>query len=393
MDHASASTDQCTYDQFPPTQSQPVVGSIDWFLGLGLGLPAAVPGAPWYWIAFAAMLVAIIRWRFDDRLALIRLGLCVACMVIAILANIFSPYADMLRVSTVLPSILFFSFFLFGNGVRDRLSLLHGFTLSVTIYAGIVVAAFFYLEIYSNGLQLYVLPAKRLWGYSLFYDWPNMLSIIFGLGCLVNYLIFRRKWWGALTLFAAIVTTSRSVAIAIALLMVFAAYKALSSGRFMYQFLVLVAIVGIIAMLGWAGDNLTDAAAVINRISKTGDREIVYQLALDLMAQNPLLGIGSVQYGAISNYVESFHNSYLKVGTRFGIFGLFLFIFLIIPLRVRKDLKFEYILLIVYLPILGLVQDALQHPHLALLQSVFIVSAANGFVDRFSDRPFSLQKA
>ncbi len=381
MRHENASLRQRKSSNVTRTRLRPVIGSVDWFLGLGLGLPIAIPEAPWYWIAFAVMGLAVIRWTFNDFLALIRLALCAACVVYAIIANIFSPYADMFRIGTVLPSILFFVFYLFGHGTRDRLSLLHGFAFAVTIYAGVVVFSFFYLKIYADGLQLFILPAKRVWGDSLFYDWPNMLGIMLGLGCLVNFFIFRRWGWGALTLLAAVVTTSRSVVVAIAILMGFAIYKALRSGRLIYQILMFIAIASVITLLIWAGDNLADAAAIVTRISKTDDREIVYRLALDLMAQNPLVGIGSVQYGAISDYVESFHNSYLKVGTRFGVPGLLLFILLVMPLKIGRNTNLELMLLLGYLPILAMVQDALQHPHLAMLHSVFIVMAARGFKD------------
>lgn len=100
-----------------------------------------------------------------------------------------------------------------------------------------------------------------------------------------------------------------------------------------------------------------------SRFSEADDRFEVYQLTLTEIINNPFLGVGSTKL----YYYEHSHNSYIQVLYKYGLFALFVWLFLLY-LVFFKNLKWlNNIEFIIFFLIISVSQIGLQNPNLLLV--------------------------
>ncbi|CCF20875.1 membrane protein of unknown function [Pseudorhizobium banfieldiae] len=246
----------------------------------------------------------------------------------------------------------------------------------MAVQAALIIVASVFLLPWWAGMLVFSVPEFRLWGADIFPDWPNffaaMLCIAF-----IAAMTFQRRWLvGLLCLMAAILTTSRTVFLAVAIFLAW--HVMLRQQRYTAIRLaaVITASIGAAALLTilLAGTFDSEFAARLLLIS---DRLAILWSSIDLMLESPLTGVGGVllDYRVGHLGAASFHNSYLEVVVRTGLIGLAIYMTLILlPLFL---LRWSDTLIPLALFILAgsMFQNLLRHPHIAIVFSVVIAWA------------------
>lgn len=358
---------------------QPDVQSsrFEWCLGFLLGLPFAVPAPPMYVIGFACFLIAPLysrTWRTSpgSRTEL----LVLAIVILALGSNavgVIDGDIDALRVFT---TSFFFVLFLFPAFITDTRSLFHGFCASMLIWALLVIIFAFQLGIFENGLLLFSMPEFRLWGSELFPDWPNYMAFLLMLACLVNILAFRRHWHALIICVAALLTTSRTPLIGLGLLIACVSIVGLFKVS-REKFILMPIAILILTFSVYVLSDIQIDDNFLGRLLVFEDRDDTYSFALDLVQQAPWIGHGSILLDESIGFFghASFHNSYLDIAVRHGLFALLVFLALLLPSR--KEIKIGgvgFLVIYLYFVIGSLFQNFLKHPHIVMLFAAFLYS-------------------
>lgn len=347
-----------------------------WWLGFLLGLPFSYPAPPLYWLGFVCLTAGLVRGVASPTPTDMLRGLFVGLLIaMALLSNIVGLLRANLDAVRVLTTSFFFLFFLFGPTVRYRRSLLDGFVQCMLLVAVLVITAAVALRIDEQGPLLFSVPELRLWGSPYFPDWPNYLAFLLSLAFMLNVLLFHRNVAAGVQLIAALLTTSRTPLISLALM--FAA-GALLVGR-SSPVKTIATVCALVAALGYLSGAFEFEGDLVQRLFVFEDREDIYTFGLDMLSTSPLLGYGAVLLDKSVGFdgQPSFHNSYLDIALRHGLVALLLFIYLLIPpgrnLRVG-GIRFAAVLLLFLIG--SLFQNFLKHPHIILLYATLIGAGA-----------------
>lgn len=364
-----------TLDACRPGQIANADTRFAWCVGFLLGLPVAVPAPPLYVIAFACFLVALLRWRPGPlRAGVVReLGL-MTLIVLALFSNVAGLIRNDIDAMRIITTSFFFLLFLFPDCVADKRALLLGFCRAMLVWAALVVVMAVYQRIWEYGLLLFSVPDFRLWGASIFPDWPNYMAFMLSLAFLLNITVFRRPWRGGLLLVAAILTTSRTPLIALAL---FLTASLLLRGARLRSGMPLIGVLASGALLALLQVDDVEAN-FLDRLLIFDDRDDIYSFALSLIQQSPLVGHGSILLDESIGFTghPSFHNSYLDIAVRHGLPALGIFLLLLLPPRGSwriGGLRFGVVL--VFVLVGSIFQNFLKHPHILMLYVVIINSS------------------
>lgn len=348
----------------------------DWLAGWCLGFPVAYPVEPFYPIAFAVFAAMI--WR--RPVSLVRLGaVCLFFFALAV-ATMASSVPEL-----VSPARLFYIsagmlLFLFGYSIRDHRAFANGFCNAMALIAAAIVVLFVVQGVYLQGSALFVVPELRLWGDGYFPDWPNFIGFGLGAAALMAVLWLRRIGLGALLATAAVLTTSRTPLIAVALLLASLPLVYARDWRLVSRVLAFCAVIGAAIvfagwawMTGWPASELSIDDQLATRLVKFGDRDGVWSRAFELMADN-WLGLGAVALDdSIGIPSSSIHNSYFDVLLRAGVLGLSAWLLAVLPYRWRS-LGWRTWLLVAYFLVASLFNNILKHPHYIMLFSVVAIA-------------------
>jgi len=353
------------------------------FLGFVIGIPVAVPSEPFYWLALgAAGLVLSVARLPRDRLAAFAALLLIGCI-----STLVSYRADLGSLVRSLPSLLSIAIVLCGFGVPDRLAFLRGFCTAMLLWAMLVILAFFATGVYQDSWRVFVVPELRLWGEGLFPDWPNFLAFGLALSGLISLYVLRNHVVAHICLLAAVLTTSRMALLGVAIALVYYAVTAVRRhGLQVVLFLVLLVAFGVFFLLADRPAHTVAAffdlwlnPAYLDRLTKIGDRQEIWEVSADLFADAPLLGIGSVPLDqGIGITSSSIHNSYLDVLLRFGLLGFVFWLLLVLPSpRLLSSAPF-LIPLFVFFLVSALFNNVLRHPHYLFLYGVLLAGIVRG---------------
>jgi len=344
--------------------------SYEGALGFLLAMPFSWPSPPFYWCSFVVFLFAIINntgGRFDPARSATAFLVCFL-IILALFSNLYSLNGrfdiDSFRVFS---SSLFFGFFLFGGMLKDGRGLLYGFIQGMLLWAILVVFLAFYTNIFNYGLLLFSVPNYRLWGEEYFPDWPNYFAFMLALAFLLNSLLFKRPFVSIVLLSAAMLTTSRTPVLAFGLFMFYTVIVKGIYGIYMERVLSVVSILLIlisIVILVPSGGEFMDRLTVIE------DRVEIYSFALEMTHDALLLGNGSILLDKSVGFGghASFHNTYLDILVRHGLFALIAFLILIIPGYKKMSIGGVGFMVVIFFFIIGsLFQNFLKHPHVVML--------------------------
>lgn len=342
-----------------------------WLCGFVLGFPVAYPSVPYYMLAFAVFFSVLVyfRKRMDSTILIAALLL----MTIAIVSNLRGLQYYDIGLWRILFTTAFFIFFFFGQLVPASDRVISGFTAATTTMSVAVIVAAFILQPWSAGLLMFSVPQFRLWGSDYFPDWPNFLAFMLSVGFLLNAMVYRRAGFAALNIVAALLTTSRTPMIAVAIYLIAEFLRPGGSG--MKRFL--MASLGILLLVAIAVVAQYLPVELIDRLTLVADREDVYGYAFELFEQSPLIGNGSVLLDSSVGHQgqASFHNSYLDLLVRHGVLGLAVFFVLIFPRR-TLDPRFSgsYWAIVAFFFIGALFQNFFRHPHLLMIYASLIAT-------------------
>ena len=336
-----------------------------WVGGLLLAFPMAYPAIPYYVLSFIVFISMLLY--FPSIKDLSRIYTIVLAIAIAILSNIVSPRNGQLDLFRSLYTSFYFAFFVFGILVPRKEDLLRGFLFGVNIISVLVLFFAFKFNIFQYGMNLLSVPEYRLWGVDIFPDWPNFLALFLTAGFLLNICLFRRPMLGAINLFAAFLTTSRTPFLALAVLAVWLFFRLRTAAKISLLVVTAIALIGLFSLRG--NGNLME------RLLLVSDRQEIYGYALQLFMESPILGAGSILMDKSVGHLgfASYHNSYLDILVRHGVVGFALFIALIYPRQLfRSDRGLNMIPVILIFLLGSFLQNFLKHPHLLMMYSVFI---------------------
>ncbi|MDE3740185.1 O-antigen ligase family protein [Pseudomonas resinovorans] len=348
-------------------------GSVhSFFSGILLGLPFVYPSVPYYWFAFAVFFSVLIY--INKGIGSRVLVLVLMAATVSVSSSLFGLKGYEIQPLRIFFTTSYFLFFLFGWLVPDRQALLRGYLKATGVMSVAVIIAALIIRPFESGLLMFSVPELRMWGEGYFPDWPNFLAFMLATGFLLNALAFNNKVMALVNIFAALLTTSRTPLIAIAIFFVVSALmggKSLLFRVFVFIVVVLFAFVFVAALQLMPPEFL-------GRLLIFSDREEVYGHALHMLEMAPFIGHGSVLFDESVGLVGhvSFHNSYLDIAVRHGLLGLLVFVALLWPRRVVKDGQSDaYLALIVFFLVGALFQNFLKHPHLIMLYSVIVCTS------------------
>jgi hypothetical protein len=351
-----------------PPQEIKLKALHSWLSGFLLCLPIVYPSQPYYvfsFLIFFSMLFYIPQ--LENKKVLF--GVTVA-MTLGILSNLISEKNGQLDLFRSIYTSFYFAFFLFGWLLPDKKSFVRGYCFCANILSILVLYYAFKLQIFKYGWLLLSMPEYRLWGFDIFPDWPNFFALFLTIGLLSNLIINKRPLWAFVNCLAAILTTSRTPFIGIALIF---AYYIISVRSRITKIVIAsgmgLGILGIGAMIAWG--NLGERMLLIS------DRTEIYSYALKLFAEAPLFGNGSVLMDKSVGHLgfPSYHNSYLDILVRHGLVGLSLFLILLLPPGVWRKSSFKIMAPLLFTFLLGsFFQNFLKHPHLIMIYTVFLAS-------------------
>lgn len=348
-------------------------------LGVLLALPFPYPAVPYYWAAFAAFAIALLNTRFErfNRAPELVLGVLALC-VVAIISNLLSPYPYVRDPDRFVITTTFYLFFLFGLLAWDReREIMAGLSAVILLQAIAVLLASVVGFRWGAGLLNWSMPELRLWGGRWFPDWPNFYAILLCTGFLVFLLHYRRALPAAICMLAAVLTTSRSVLVALGIglawLVLFTPGR-----RRLLRFAVVALLVAVgaatIGMMLAGSDRLEE---FVERMSLLSDREEIWRSSLGLFLEHPLFGIGGVMLDESVGHSghASFHNSYAEVLVRHGIVGFLLYAWLLLAYVRRVRLAHAGSAILLFLLVTAVFQNTLRHPHFFMMFSFFAIAA------------------
>ena len=334
-------------------------------VGILVAIPVFIIQEPYYILPFLGVGYHLFFGNFSstDKTRLLAFALLV---ILVLLSNIFGMFKGYLSIS--ISSILYFlmTVFLlaFAHNVIHIESFLKWFLIASKSVALYVVFLFF-SEALSNGYFHNVTTSEgRMWAAGYVLGWPNGFAIVTSIAaylCLVR----NQKIWSLFLIIVAMTTFSRMAMIFLIAIVFLQAYS-----MFRLKLLIPVFIGLMLYLVPFLYEIYIENEQTLYRIAKFSDRQIIYNNLLEIFSQNPF-GIGNVGYGEISlgDIYESYHSTWLKVLIRYGFFGFILFFILVIPSARMKIFSFRSVLLAVLL-ILGMPQDFLLLPSIALIYSL-----------------------
>lgn len=343
-----------------------VKNKLDFFLGVLIAIPIKYPDEPYYWFAILAMAISLHRCRLarEDMIYLISI---VVLSTLSLLANLYSPFASKINYLSALASALTFYFFLFRYNIRDLYEFFSGFLLVAKFYAVSVIVMFFMLKPYSNFGNFFVSSEARMWAEGYFPEWPNVFCVFLVLSFFI-FISRRMHFWAAICLLSALLTTSRMALLGLGLFLIFAFLR--TSWRRKLVFLTLFALV-VGTLYFYLADNQFVVDYLMFRFFKTDDRKIIFDTLYSTFMNYPF-GVGNLPFDTLNDTFVSYHSSFLKVAVRYGFLSLILFVFLVFPRNVRVNVLSYNNMPILFLILVGVVQDMLFHLHFILLYSVFL---------------------
>ena len=344
------------------TNSKELFSSL---VGILTVFPIYIVQEPYYILPFLVIGYYLFFGKFSssDRLRILAFSFLV---ILVLLSNIFGMFKGYLSIS--ISSILYFlmTVFLlaFAHNVIHIESFLKWFLIAskgVALYVFIL----FFSEALSNGYFPNVTTSEgRMWAAGYILGWPNGFAIVASIAaylCLVR----NQKIWSLFLIIVAMTTFSRMAMIFLIAIVFLQAYS-----MFRLKLLIPVFIGLMLYLVPFLYEIYIENEQTLYRIAKFSDRQIIYNNLLEIFSQNPF-GIGNVSYEEISlgDIYESYHSTWLKVLIRYGFFGFILFFILVIPSARMKIFSFRSVLLAVLL-ILGMPQDFLLLPSIALIYSL-----------------------
>jgi len=350
---------------------------IAWVSGFLIGIPVSYPGPPYYWLALGCFTFAVLK-SWSKLVAPEEAGrgtVVLALVLVALVSNVVNGlHGQEIELQRVLGTSLFFVLFLYGALLRSPMDFLRGFSVAMAVFAALVLGAALVLRIDEYGLLLFSVPDFRLWGNPYFPDWPNYLAFLLSVGFLLNTLLFRHPVFALIMLGAALLTTSRTPLLAVALSII----PALFNSKVLVKVASLsVVLLSALFLIDLASSYMGDSE-LWSRLLIFEDRQEIFEYGLPLILDAPLLGHGSVLFDESIGFQgqASFHNTYLDVALRHGLVSLCLFLVLASP-RLRDIRKggAPYASLVLFFLLGSFFQNFLKHPHIVLLYVVLLRAA------------------
>lgn len=336
--------------------------SIDWALGLLSAIPFAYPKEPFYWIVIAIFMLGLYRFKLQARDSI---NVLLALLLISLVAvvNLCNSIYTLSLFGTYLAIVLL----LFRYIVWNSEEFLRGFSFVTTLYAFATFFMFLMIRPYDNGLLMFIDSDYRMWADGYLVEWPNVFSAFLVIGAFIH-ILFENKKTAFMHFSAAILTTSRTALLAIIIYAVFSFIRSKTNMKYIYAILIIVTFFSVYLIY-----NQDEAfiSLLYDRLIKTGDRFKIYKKLIESFIENPL-GIGNVPFNLIDDAYQSYHSSFLKVLSRYGIFGLLLYLSLIYPRGLIKGPSMEINMPIIFILLCGIVQDFMFHLHIAALYSVLL---------------------
>lgn len=354
---------------------------ISYWLGIFSALPLSYPAAPYYLVSFGILFVCglllfVRMTRSLNKVALWAAASGILLSAVAIFSSLNSPYPELLGPSRIGMTSLFYLFFVCGLAISDHARFFKGFVDGMAVQAILVIiASIFYLPWWA-GTLIFSVPELRLWGANLFPDWPNFYAAMLCMAFITAISVQRRWAVGLLCLTAALLTTSRTVFLAFAVLSgwyVFFGHNRYPAIR------VVLAIASVIGALGLVLVLMSGAfdSEFTARFLLISDRLTILGSSIELFLENVLTGVGGIvlDYRVGHMGAATFHNSYLEVAVRMGILGLAIYLPLVLLPLVLLRWSDTLIPLVLFILAGSIFQNLLRHPHIAIIFSVLIAWA------------------
>lgn len=337
--------------------------SIDWVLGFLTAIPFAYPKEPFYWIVIILFFLGLYRFKAPEGgFKYILIVLLLICYVN--LVNIFNGVYNL----SVFGTCLSISLLLFRYIVKNTDEYFKGLSFVTTIYAFATFVFFIILKPYTNGLFMFINSDYRMWADGYLIEWPNVFCAFLVIGGFIQVLYDNKKL--AYTHFsAAILTTSRTALLAVIIYALFTLSKKRSISKYIYS-MVIIAVLLLVYFTFNSDDTFN--SLIFDRLIKTSDRGEIYSALIDSFLEN-VFGIGNVPFEQIDAQFESYHSSYLKVLSRYGVIGLLLWLFLTYPKNLFKKHNLSVNMPIIFIMLCGIVQDFMFHMHILALYSVLLM--------------------
>src|SRR5690606_32028428 len=161
------------------------------------------------------------------------------------------------------------------------------FLLISKCYAILVPVAFIYLKPFSKYGNFFVSSEARMWAHGVFPDWPNVFCVFVVLSFFI-FIIRKMHFWAVLSMFSALLTTSRMALLGLAIYMIFVFLNANARSKIFITFSFLLLSCALFYYF-YDNDFLLDYIEV--RLFKTEDREIIFDTLYATIIEYPL-GIG-----------------------------------------------------------------------------------------------------
>lgn len=352
---------------------------FEWSIGFLLGVPISIPSPPLYWFALLSFFAVLLRSRPKPIHSGVGREVIVILLIsLALLSSIFGLIKYDLDTVRIITTSFFFLFLLAARFIHNKRAILEGFCCAMLMWAVMILPMAVYLQIFENGLLLFSVPDFRLWGQDFFPDWPNYIAFMLSLAFLLNAFVFKRPLTATIQIIAAILTTSRTPFIALGFFFTTSALLWLSAYRRRW-ILILLGITALVCLTLPSMALLEIDSNFLDRLLVFEDREDIYSFGLNLLAQSPYLGHGAILLDESIGFFghPSFHNSYLDVSVRHGIFALLLFLALIIPTRTNlRQGGLKFLCVVMFVLIGSVFQNFLKHPHIILIYVIFIEAGA-----------------
>ena len=333
---------------------------IAFILGSLTAFPFFYDAEPFYIVPFFVISIYfLVEGNFDTR----RIAAFLMLLVFVISGNIFGSIAGFsinyqsifytvftFAIFTLKPSRTFAEYFLYGFSV---FMLLRAITTIFYFFINADVSPFFN----SNWFNYLNTSTGRMWNAEVQLGWPNVYTT-FLMVALFFFFSRHRYLPASIILAAGLLTGSRLAYAAIVFMIIF--------NFFQNRKLILLIILTIasIYFLGFIDFQISEN--LLYRLSKTSDRALIFGNIISNIFLHPF-GIGNTVYTEIriSEIYESYHNSYLKIVVRYGLYALIPFLLLIFPTKLN-DINKHNILTVFFLLAMTFPQDIILHPHIAL---------------------------
>ena len=339
---------------------------LTFFLGFLIAIPLTYPSEPFYWFAIFSFCVAIFYINLGREDVLYFL-LVFMLAILTLFANLHSPLESKVNYISAVATSVTTLFFLFRFCLNDVERFLSGFLFVGKIYALLVPVAFIILAPYHRYGNFFVNSEARMWAEGYFPEWPNVFCVFLILSFFI-FFIRHAHFWAFLSLAAALLTTSRMALLGVVLFLIFYILNATIKKRLLVIGFLFFSF-SVIAIYLSSNEFLLDYIQF--RLLKSDDRMIIFETLYATFSSYPF-GIGNVPFYELSQAFDSYHSSFLKVAVRYGFLGVLFFIIIVTPRKFWIDKRSYCNLPLVFLLIVGLVQDMLLHLHFILLYSVFL---------------------